>query len=47
MLDMGAGGIKSTTIHLAFAEFVKEWFARNENNVSEGSDLSTGGLLFQ
>jgi hypothetical protein len=24
MLDMGAGGIKSTTIHLAFAEFVKE-----------------------
>jgi biopolymer transport protein ExbD len=24
MLDLGAGGVKSTTINLAFAEFVKE-----------------------
>jgi hypothetical protein len=50
MLDLGAGGVKSTTINLAFAEFVKDYrdlFARNENNVFEGSDLPTGGLLFQ
>jgi len=49
MLDLGAGGVKSTTMNLAFVEFVKEqdWLARNQNNVSEGSDLSTGGLLFQ
>jgi hypothetical protein len=25
MLDLGAGGVKSTTINLAFAEFVKEY----------------------
>jgi hypothetical protein len=49
MLDLGAGGVKSTIINMAFAEFVKriDWFARNENVVSEGSDLSTGGLVFQ
>ena len=49
MLDLGAGGVKSTTINLAYPEFVKkiDGFASNENNVSAGSDLSTGGLLFQ
>ena len=25
----------------------KDWFARNQNNVSEWSDMSTCGLLFQ
>jgi hypothetical protein len=25
----------------------KNWLARNQNNVSEWSDISTGGLLFQ
>jgi hypothetical protein len=25
MLDLGAGGVKSTNINMAFAEFVKEW----------------------
>jgi len=25
----------------------KEWLTRNENNVSERSDMSTRGLLFQ
>ena len=25
----------------------KDWLARNQNNVSEWSDMSTHGLLFQ
>jgi hypothetical protein len=25
----------------------KDWLARNQNNVSEWSDMSTRGLLFQ
>jgi hypothetical protein len=25
----------------------KDWLARNQNNVSEWSDISTRGLLFQ
>ena len=25
----------------------KDWLARNQNNVSEWSDMSTSGLLFQ
>ena len=33
--------------HAALRKKSKDWLARNQNNVSEWSDMSTHGLLFQ
>ena len=33
--------------HAALRKKSKNWLARNQNNVSEWSDISTRGLLFQ
>jgi hypothetical protein len=33
--------------HAALRRKNKDWLARNQNNVSEWSDMSTRGLLFQ
>ena len=33
--------------HAALRRKSKDWLARNQNNVSEWSDISTSGLLFQ
>ena len=33
--------------HAALRSKNKDWFARNQNNVSEWSDMSIHGLLFQ
>ena len=33
--------------HAALRRKSKDWFARNQNNVSEWSDMSTRELLFQ
>jgi hypothetical protein len=33
--------------HAALRRKGKDWFARNQDNVSEWSDMSTLGLLFQ
>jgi hypothetical protein len=33
--------------HAAFQRKSKHWLARNQNNMSEWSDISTRGLLFQ
>jgi hypothetical protein len=33
--------------HAALRRKGKDWFVRNQNNVSEWSDMSTRGLLFQ
>jgi hypothetical protein len=33
--------------HAALMRKSKDWLARNQNNMSEWSDMSTGGLLFQ
>jgi len=36
-----------STKHTALRRKSKDWMARNQNNVSEWSDMSTRGLLFQ
>ena len=36
-----------TAKHAALRRKSKDWLARNQNNVSEWSDISTRGLLFQ
>jgi hypothetical protein len=33
--------------HAALRRMSKDWLARNQNNVSEWSDMSTRGLLLQ
>jgi hypothetical protein len=33
--------------HAAVRRKSKDWLARNQDNVSEQSDMSTNGLLFQ
>ena len=33
--------------HAALRRKSKDWLVRNQNNVSEWSDMSTRGLLFQ
>ena len=33
--------------HAPFRRKSEDWLARNQNNVSEWSDMSTRGLLFQ
>ena len=34
-------------MHAALRRKSKDWLTRNQNNVSEWSDMSTRGLLFQ
>ena len=36
-----------STKHTALRRKSKDWLARNQDNVSEWSDMSTHGLLFQ
>ena len=36
-----------STKHESLRSKSKDWLARNQNNVSEWSDMSTHGLLFQ
>jgi hypothetical protein len=36
-----------SAMHAAFRRKGKDWLARNQNNVSEWSDMSIRGLLFQ
>ena len=36
-----------STKHTALRSKNKDWFARNQNNMSEWSDMSIRGLLFQ
>jgi hypothetical protein len=36
-----------STKHTALRSESKDWLARNQNNVSEWSDMSIRGLLFQ
>ena len=33
--------------HASLKRKIKDWLARNQNSVSEWSDMSTRGLLFQ
>jgi hypothetical protein len=33
--------------HVALRRKSKDWFAQNQNNLSEWRDMSTRGLLFQ
>jgi hypothetical protein len=33
--------------HVALRRKIKDWLARNQNNVSEWGDMSIRGLLFQ
>ena len=54
-VDRGSGQTKDYKIgiccfsakHAALRRKSKDWLARNQNNVSEWSDMSTRGLLFQ
>ena len=53
--ELRSGQTKDYTIGLccfsakyaALRSVSKDWLARNKNNVSEWSDMSTRGLLFQ
>jgi hypothetical protein len=53
--DPGSGQTKDYTIgiccfsakHSALKSKSKDWLTRDQNNVSEWSDMSTHGLLFQ
>ena len=36
-----------STKHVALRRKSKDWLAQNQNNVSEWSDMSTRGLMFQ
>ena len=42
-IDIGCFPAKSVTLWIKS----KDWLARNQNNMSEWSDMSTIGLLFQ
>ena len=33
--------------HVALRRKIKDWLARNQNNMTERSDISTRGMLFQ
>ena len=46
-LDYKIGICCFSTKHAALRRKSKYWVARNQNNVSEWSDISTRGLLFQ
>ena len=45
--DYTIGIICFSAKHAALRRKNKDWLARNQNNVSEWSDISTRGLLFQ
>jgi hypothetical protein len=48
-LKLRSGQTKGYTIgkHVALRSKSNDWLAQNQNNVSECSDMSTSGLLFQ
>ena len=45
--EMSRNLVVCTAEHAALMRKSKDWFARNQNNVSEWSDMSICGLLFQ
>ena len=45
--DYNIGICCFSTKHVALRRQIKDWLARYQNNVSEWSDMSTRGLLFQ
>ena len=45
--DYKIGNCCSSTKHAALRSIRKEWLAQKQNNVSEWSEISTSGLLFQ
>ena len=45
--DYKIGSCCFSTKHAALRRKSKDWLARNQNNVSEWSDMSIRGLLFQ
>jgi hypothetical protein len=45
--DYETGICRFSAKHTALRRKSKDWLARNRNNVSEWSDMSTCGLLFQ
>jgi hypothetical protein len=45
--DFKIGMCCFSTKHATLRRKSKEWLARNQNNVSEWSDMSTRGQLFQ
>ena len=45
--DYKTGICRFSAKHTALRRKSKDWLARNQNNVSEWSDMSTHGLLFQ
>jgi hypothetical protein len=45
--DYEIGSCCFSAKHVALKRKSKDWLARNQNNVSEGKDMSTSGLLFQ
>jgi hypothetical protein len=52
VVDRGFNPWSNQTVKLVFVASPlstnsKDWLARNRNNVSEWSDMSTRGLLFQ
>jgi predicted LPLAT superfamily acyltransferase len=45
--DYAIGVCYFSAKHVALRRKSKDWLTRNQNNVSEWSDISTHGLLFQ
>ena len=45
--DCNIGICCNSAKHTALRSKSKDWLAQNQNNVSEWSDMSIGGLLFQ
>ena len=45
--EMSRNLVVCTAEHAALMRKSKYWFARNQNNLSEWSDMSICGLLFQ
>jgi predicted LPLAT superfamily acyltransferase len=45
--DYAIGICYFSVMHAALRKKSKDWFARNQNNVSEWSDMSSRGLVFQ
>jgi hypothetical protein len=45
--DYAIGICRFSAKHAVLRRTSKDWLTRNQNNVSEWSDMSTRGLLFQ
>ena len=45
--DYAIGICYFSAMHAALKRKSKDWFAQNQNNVSEWSDMSSRGLVFQ